>query len=184
MDTRPFRRRMIVTIRVYTWVLVAALGLSAQDVCAQRHQGGQLQRSGSSHAQPSSSGHYQRSFSGQGSRSYSGQPQHSFSGQHQPSFSGRYAHSGSPWRSHSDSGRYRQHFRQGPPRFVAVPSYWPRPYYYGPAPLYIAPPLVAAIPAWSGDYWYYCPESRAYYPYVQECPSEWLRVVPGSAPPY
>jgi hypothetical protein len=27
-------------------------------------------------------------------------------------------------------------------------------------------------------YWYYCPYSRAYYPYVQECPGPWQPVVP------
>lgn len=27
-------------------------------------------------------------------------------------------------------------------------------------------------------YWYYCSDSQAYYPYVRECPSGWMKVVP------
>jgi hypothetical protein len=30
----------------------------------------------------------------------------------------------------------------------------------------------------AGDWWYYCAQSRAYYPYVKECASEWQRVAP------
>jgi hypothetical protein len=32
-------------------------------------------------------------------------------------------------------------------------------------------------------YWYFCPESRNYYPYVKRCPKGWLKVVPSPAPP-
>jgi hypothetical protein len=31
-------------------------------------------------------------------------------------------------------------------------------------------------------YWYYCPDSKTYYPYVKQCPSGWLKVVPTPAP--
>jgi len=31
-------------------------------------------------------------------------------------------------------------------------------------------------------YWYFCPDSKNYYPYVKKCPSGWLRVVPPQAP--
>jgi len=31
--------------------------------------------------------------------------------------------------------------------------------------------------------WYYCNDTRAYYPYVRECRSGWLQVVPRTAPP-
>lgn len=31
-------------------------------------------------------------------------------------------------------------------------------------------------------YWYYCQNPKGYYPYVQRCPSGWMKVVP-SAPP-
>jgi hypothetical protein len=38
-----------------------------------------------------------------------------------------------------------------------------------------APGAAQSAPA---AYWYFCPDSNTYYPYVKECPSEWLRVVP------
>jgi hypothetical protein len=31
-------------------------------------------------------------------------------------------------------------------------------------------------------YWYYCPESKAYHPYVKHCPGGWQRVVPQPPP--
>jgi hypothetical protein len=73
-----------------------------------------------------------------------------------------------------------------------------RPYYYAPYPAYttvyevpaaptvyyqqpVAPAAVTvapAAPADSGNWWYYCNDSRSYYPYVRECPSQWQRVAP------
>ncbi len=36
-------------------------------------------------------------------------------------------------------------------------------------------------------YWYYCKEPQGYYPYVKQCPSGWMKVVPfpppSSSPP-
>jgi hypothetical protein len=78
---------------------------------------------------------------------------------------------------------------------LVSPWYYPSypSYYYGPAyptVVEIAPPAptvyyqqpsapaVAAAPADSGNWWYYCNESRTYYPYVKECPSPWQRVAP------
>ena len=84
-----------------------------------------------------------------------------------------------------------------------VPYYAPfsyySPFYYYPAPVYYSPPVVvqrapnyyverqdyappaqpapsAATPA--QNYWYYCGDSRTYYPYVKECPGGWQRVSP------
>lgn len=64
------------------------------------------------------------------------------------------------------------------------PYYYP-PYYYPPAvvvrpappPVYIErdPPAPAQQ---SGNYWYYCPDSQTYYPYVDRCAVPWQRVVP------
>src|SRR6266511_6246669 len=68
-------------------------------------------------------------------------------------------------------------------RIVAYSYYaWPR--YY--PPVYYAPPLVASPPTYieqtppaqGSNYWYYCRESQAYYPYVQSCPSPWQPVMP------
>ncbi|RFC32208.1 MAG: hypothetical protein DID92_2727745193 [Candidatus Nitrotoga sp. SPKER] len=33
-----------------------------------------------------------------------------------------------------------------------------------------------------GSWWYYCADSKAYYPYVNQCPGGWLKVVPQPAP--
>ena len=63
-----------------------------------------------------------------------------------------------------------------------APSYYYAPYY---APVYAAPyvppvyvdhyaPLIAAQPQQS--WWYYCAQSGAYYPYVQQCAGTWQRV--------
>jgi hypothetical protein len=78
------------------------------------------------------------------------------------------------------------------------PYYYPR-YYYPPTvvvpapvspPVYIeqnagAPQIAAPAPSAQNStaYWYYCPDSRTYYPYVQQCASQWQQVVPQSTPP-
>ncbi len=76
------------------------------------------------------------------------------------------------------------------------PVFWgsPYPYYYYP-PAYYYPPM-AAVPAeptvyierpdntraaperTRQDYWYYCPEAEAYYPYVKQCAKGWQKVPP------
>jgi len=77
--------------------------------------------------------------------------------------------------------------------FVAAPLfYYPPPAYY-PAPAYLPPAAVippsqyieqapspeASTPdASTQQYWYYCAESNAYYPYVKECPGGWQAVPP------
>ena len=74
------------------------------------------------------------------------------------------------------------------------PWYYPPPYYYPPyypyppvvierpAPpqVYIeqAPAAAAPAPAPQTNYWYYCGATKAYYPYVRECPSGWQKVLP------
>lgn len=74
------------------------------------------------------------------------------------------------------------------PPYYAYPAYPPAVYVQPPAPtVYIEradggaaaasgnaqPAAQAAAPA--AD-WYYCTDSKAYYPYVKECASAWLRV--------
>jgi hypothetical protein len=70
------------------------------------------------------------------------------------------------------------------------PYYYPyyNPYYYPYAP-------AATVPSMPQEYieqsdeslstpsgvWYYCPESKAYYPYVTECPGGW-QTVPAQPP--
>jgi len=79
------------------------------------------------------------------------------------------------------------------PFFPVVPYPYPYPYatpvYGGPA--YAEVPTYSDAPAYSdsqdsdaqgyserNDYWYYCPDSQTYYPYVQTCPSPWVKVLP------
>lgn len=78
-------------------------------------------------------------------------------------------------------------------------GYYPPPYYspyYAPyyPPMVTAPyasptyieqggPQSAPVPApqaspGSQNYWYYCAESKSYYPYVNQCPGGWQRVSP------
>jgi hypothetical protein len=68
---------------------------------------------------------------------------------------------------------------------IGVPLYWPAPYYYYPPPVYYPPvvvqqpPTVYVQPAPPAEaFWYYCPDSRTYYPYVASCASAWQRVSP------
>lgn len=70
----------------------------------------------------------------------------------------------SPW-------YYREPYYSSYPTFVeVVPA--------GPT-VYIEQPRAAqpAAPD-AGSWWYYCNESRTYYPYVRECVSPWQRVAP------
>jgi hypothetical protein len=65
--------------------------------------------------------------------------------------------------------------------------YYPYPY-YGSPPVVIQqqPPIYEdQSPQQEQEqpyYWYYCPDSKTYYPYVKQCPSGWLKVVPTPAP--
>lgn len=77
------------------------------------------------------------------------------------------------------------------------PAYWGYPAYYHPYPYYYYPRVVgvpaeptvyiergdaSAPAAQSQDYWYYCPEAKAYYPYVKHCAGPWQRVAPQPPP--
>jgi hypothetical protein len=73
-----------------------------------------------------------------------------------------------------------------------VPLYapaYPPPVYYAPPPVYYAPPPVVYAPPpapppvtlqqnSAAQNWYYCDESRAYYPHVTSCASGWREVAP------
>ena len=68
-----------------------------------------------------------------------------------------------------------------------APYYYP-PYYAAPvvverAPVYVEQPAAPrAQPQQPSGSWYYCNESGAYYPYVQECAGGWQRVAPTPQP--
>jgi len=70
-------------------------------------------------------------------------------------------------------------------------GYYPGRYYGYPYPAYGYPPVVVApasppiyveqgsnqaAPSQAQGDWYYCAASKAYYPYVAECPAGWQRV--------
>lgn len=74
-----------------------------------------------------------------------------------------------------------------------LPLGWYEPYYYYPPPYYY-PPAVVQAPAPQAyvqrsdpseeaqPAWYYCEQSRRYYPYVKACPGGWKRVSPTPPP--
>ena len=85
--------------------------------------------------------------------------------------------------------------------YIGGPGYWYSPYYYPPYyapyyPAYAYPPVVvapAAPPVYieqsapaqppvqsqaqsQSNWWYYCADTKTYYPYIKECPAGWQRV--------
>lgn len=71
------------------------------------------------------------------------------------------------------------------------PGYWGYPAYYYPPPYYYYPRVVGvpaeptvyiergdtqAQPEQTQEYWFYCAEAKAYYPYVKHCTGTWQRV--------
>jgi len=92
-------------------------------------------------------------------------------------------------RGHGHGGNVRFGISLGFP--IYPPGYYPAPYYAYPAPVYAYPPVVVGpslppvyveqgaaqeAPAQAQGDWYYCAASKAYYPYVAECPAGWQRV--------
>src|SRR5512135_3120004 len=109
-------------------------------------------------------------------------------GPHGGGYHGGGYHGGSHW--HGSVGLYfgAPLFGYGYGYGYGYPYYAPYPYYpayYPPvvqqAPVYVEQdpqPAPAAQPSAPTGYWYYCADSRAYYPYVKECPAGWQRVAP------
>ena len=68
------------------------------------------------------------------------------------------------------------------------PLYAPYWYYPPPPPVYYypIPPASPSVYVERGEpaehWWYYCEQTRAYYPYVKECPGGWKRVPPAPPP--
>jgi hypothetical protein len=100
----------------------------------------------------------------------------------------------SPARRHFDHSPVRRHFDQshfhhrhrrnviilGTTLFPPLVD----PFFFDPPVVYEAPPVeyIEAAPApASPGVWYYCPEPKAYYPDVTECPGGWVSVP--SVPP-
>jgi len=97
-------------------------------------------------------------------------------------------HGGSHW--HGSVGLYFGFPAFGYPYYYSPYYYAPYsypPYYSSPlvvqqqAPVYVEQnpqPAPSAQPSAPAGYWYYCADSRAYYPYVKDCPAGWQRVAP------
>jgi hypothetical protein len=110
-----------------------------------------------------------------------------------------FARGGGGWGHGGFHGGFHGHGGGGVGVFIGPGFWWGAPWWWGPAypyyadPYYAAPPVVVPQdpPAYIQQqpapsppaYWYYCPNSQAYYPYVRECTSGWLTVVPPSAAP-
>jgi hypothetical protein len=64
------------------------------------------------------------------------------------------------------------------------PWWYPAPYdIVYDAPIWLPPPAIdpadPGLQQGAAEYWwYFCPDSQIYYPYVQQCASEWQRVQP------
>ena len=82
--------------------------------------------------------------------------------------------------------------------YYGYPGFFPYPgygYTWGDAPVttpslpvFVAPPPdstapTPVLPAQAASYWYYCPDSKAYYPQVQQCAQPWLTVLPSTPTP-
>ena len=71
--------------------------------------------------------------------------------------------------------------------YPAYPYYYPYyPYYYQQPPVIVQEPpeiYVQPAPTEQGEYWYFCPDPKGYYPDVKKCPKGWLKVVPPTNPP-
>ena len=75
--------------------------------------------------------------------------------------------------------------------------YWGSGVYLAAPPIVVAPPVaypsspvvIQQAPSVSNQapqpeqFWYYCQDSQAYFPYVKECPRGWMQVVPQAQPP-
>jgi hypothetical protein len=70
----------------------------------------------------------------------------------------------------------------GPGYYYPPYYYYPPAYYYEPAPVVVVPSqpqrYIEQAPQASAGMWYYCADSKAYYPYVKDCPGGWQRVSP------
>jgi len=90
---------------------------------------------------------------------------------------------GRGWGHH---GQRRHHYRG--PRYhwkgsFVIPWY---PYgYHVPPPVIIQnqPPIYVQPEQQEENYWYYCPNPQGYYPYIRNCDSGWMKVVPDATPP-
>ena len=79
---------------------------------------------------------------------------------------------------HRDHGKHFHHGSRGA-AFVGVGPWWddPWPYWYVPPPV-VQAPAVYIEQSPPARYWHYCQDPAGYYPSVQQCLTEWLKVLP------
>lgn len=88
---------------------------------------------------------------------------------------------GTPWPAPPYPYRMYHRYPYGWPH-VVVPAVVPvAPVVVSSPRIYIEQPAVrSAVPVLEPGYWYYCKEAGAYYPYVQTCSGDWVKVAPQS----
>jgi len=111
-------------------------------------------------------------------------------GRHGGEYAGGRYYGGGGWYG----GGYRGWYGPRLGIYVGGPVYWGTwgyPYYgayAGGYPYLAYPPSEPAVyveqsRATSGNYWYYCRDPAGYFPYVQQCSSDWMTVVPPRGAP-
>jgi hypothetical protein len=93
---------------------------------------------------------------------------------------------GAPWGAHAPwHGYYRgwgPGIYWGGPVVVGLPwfpfGYYPSP----PAVIQQTPVYVQPQQQEDAYYWYYCENPKGYYPYINNCPAGWMKVVPNANP--
>ena len=92
------------------------------------------------------------------------------------------------YRGHHYRGHhYRWHHHPGHRYFwsgsIVIP--WYPCGYPAPPPVVIQKEPQVHVQPEQGEenYWYYCPDPQGYYPYIRECASGWMKVVPDATPP-
>ncbi|MBU5638231.1 hypothetical protein KOM00_16000 [Geomonas sp. Red69] len=111
-------------------------------------------------------------------------------------YSRGYSRGGYSYGGHRGGGHFSGSVYIGPGWGYWDPFFYPYYYPYPAYPYYYNPPTVV-VPqepqeyispdTGTGEeqtgYWYYCRKPEGYYPYVERCPSGWMKVVPNTPPP-
>jgi len=91
--------------------------------------------------------------------------------------------------AHFSGGHWHHGWAGHPHGWWGPRFFWGGTVVVGP-PYYAAPPVVVqqqppvyAEPEPGQNYWYYCQNPQGYYPYVNNCPGGWMKVVPPTNPP-
>lgn len=145
-----------------------------------------------SHYRGNYGGHGDNQSIGYGGRHYGGHHGGYYGGRHGGYYGSRYGgYYG--WGAYLGSALYWgwPNYGYG---YAGYPYYSSYPYYsYGQYPVYDSAPPVYVEPAQSANQsrqappaaqnlWYYCTDPAGYYPYVQNCKVQWVKVVPPPAP--